>query len=108
MRRREYNKEIEAAAQAYREFDVLAPTPTAFVEHVLIIWSEHVPVVKLFGYSVFKYSDFSGQIIDVDWLAVDVLLKFAGIKPSAVDIDNFRIAARAYIDAINDSAKTTD
>lgn len=93
---------VAATKASFAEFDALAPAVTPFEPNDLPIWHEHKPVAELFTYAVFRYNDYSGQVIDVDWSAVDVLLMRCNINPEPRVFADWRIALRGYIEAINE------
>ncbi len=59
-------------------------------------------MVSLLQYAIFKYSDYSGVIVGVDWFGVDVVLRREGIEPIPQEFRDFRIAVNGYIAVVNE------
>ncbi len=74
----------------------------------MVIWREFVPVLALFDYAVFHRNHYTGHLIGVDWVAVDVLLKRENVTVTPDDFANWRIALSGYIDVINENIDTAN
>lgn len=79
----------------------MPPEGEPFNERTLVIWEELADVAALFSCAAFRYSCFSGQIVDVDWAAVEVLLRRYELNPDPQTFADWRVALRGYIEAIN-------
>ncbi|MBS9777633.1 MAG: hypothetical protein KGV50_02610 [Gammaproteobacteria bacterium] len=95
-----FEEEQQAQADAYSEYGIDVEKKE-FTFHKLTIWREHKPIVGLFQYAVLKRNDYTGFITDIDWAAVDVLLRREAVDALPEDFTNWRIALGGYVEALN-------
>ena len=93
--------ESQATDDAFAEFGV-ATEQADFKFEVRTVWREFVPILPLFDYVVLTRNPYSGTVMGVDWVAIDVLLKREDIFVTPADFANFRVAITGYANAINE------
>ncbi len=101
-----YLAEQQATEDAFAEFGV-ATEQAEFEFEVMTVWREFTPILPLFDYVVLTRNPYSGTVMGVDWVAIDILLKREAITVTPDDFANLRIAIAGYANAINEHLAVT-
>ncbi|MDN5619232.1 MAG: hypothetical protein L0G63_01955 [Psychrobacter sp.] len=96
-----YLAEQQATDDAFAEFGV-ATEQSEFEFEVMTVWREFTPILPLFDYVVLTRNPYSGTVMGVDWVAIDVLLRREDITVTPDDFTNWRVAIAGYANAINE------
>lgn len=101
-----YLAESQATEDAFAEFGI-ATEQDEFEFEVMIVWREFLPILPLFDYVVLTRNHYSGTVMGVDWIAIDVLLRREDIFVTPNDFANFRVAIAGYANATNEHMAAT-
>ena len=93
--------EQQATDDAFAEFGV-ATEQEEFEFEVMTVWREFTPILPLFDYVVLTRNPYSGTVMGIDWVAIDILLHRVDISVTPDDFANFRVAITGYANAINE------
>ena len=93
--------EQQATDDAFAEFGV-ATEQEEFEFEVMTVWREFVPILPLFDYVALTRNPYSGTVMGIDWVAIDILLRRVDISVTPDDFANFRVAITGYANAINE------
>jgi len=96
-----YLAEQQATDDAFAEFGV-ATEQEDFEFEVMTVWREFTPILPLFDYVVLTRNPYSGTVMGIDWVAIDILLRRVDIRVTPDDFANFRVAITGYANAINE------
>lgn len=98
--------EQQATDDAFAEFGVVTEQEE-FEFEVMTVWREFTPILPLFDYVVLTRNPYSGTVMGVDWVAIDVLLRREDVTVTPDNFANWRVAIAGYANAINEHLAST-